>query len=112
MQGYTCGPDGVCDPCGGFEDPCCDGGRCDGWLACAEGACGNPFASDPSTDVAICRQARLGGNKVSQRDWCYWYAAFYKADTALCESIEWEDMKEKCTRGADPVDYYLLHTFG
>ena len=111
IPGYVCGPEGVCTDCGGLDDPCCDGERCDGWLVCLEGACGIPFKADPATDVAICSEARLGSSDVSQRDWCYWYAAFHKADTALCEPIEWDEMKEKCLAGADPGDYHVMVTF-
>jgi hypothetical protein len=39
------------------------------------------------------------------RDWCFWNAAFYKKDNAVCEKIDWGEMYDLCIEGEDPRDY-------
>jgi len=80
-------------------------------LSCLDGQCANPFEGDPGTDTSICRQAEQGSGDRSERDWCYWYAAYLKGDTAICENVEWDEMREKCVEGGDPDDYYVMPTF-
>ena len=31
-----------------------------------------------------------------------------EGDTAICESVEWDEMRERRVAGGDPDDYYVL----
>jgi hypothetical protein len=77
---------------------------------CLSGECANSFEVDPVADASICERAEKGNSDRSQRDWCYWYAAYLRGDTATCERIEWDEMRKKCVEGEDPDDYYVLPT--
>jgi len=69
----------------------------------------SPFEVDPSTDVAICEDVEEGaGSDRSRRDWCYWYAAYQRGDTSICDNIEWDEMREKCVAGGNPDSYYII----
>lgn len=74
--GETCGPnatcsgEGVCEDCGGLDEPVCKNNQCDYWregmrsefTACqcdawylpVDGYCRNPFMVDPSTNTDVC----------------------------------------------------------
>jgi hypothetical protein len=78
---------------------------CKGWYMPHEGICKNPFEVDVSTVLTICEQSEPGEVERHYRDWCYWYAAFWKEDITICASIEWEKMRDVCERGANPEDY-------
>jgi hypothetical protein len=80
-------------------------------LECVDGKCGNPFKVDKTTSISICEKAEKGTSK-SDRDWCYWYAAYLKNDMSICENIKWSQMKEKCVEGKNPDSYYVWTTFG
>jgi hypothetical protein len=105
---HFCGSDSTCQACGGLDETSCPGEACRGWLTYLGGQCVNPFALDPGTDIAICEAAEEGGADKSDRDWCYWHAAYAKGNLDLCQSIEWDAMREKCTEGEDPDDYYVI----
>jgi hypothetical protein len=136
-EGYECGPEGICRSCGSYlpcEGNTCDegyyydeidekcyrygylnhrcgeGDTCDGWFECSNGICVNPFKVDNSRSEAICEEAERGTAK-SDRDWCYWYAAYLKEDTSICEKITWNEMKAKCLDGKNPANYYVLPSF-
>ena len=91
-----------------MRDFCCPGDECKGWFSCVDGDCRNPFEADPSTDLSICEQVEEGRSDKSRRDWCYWYAAYHKGDTAICEHVEWSQMREKCQDGEDPAGYFVI----
>lgn len=133
-EGYECRADGVCHGCGTYE-PCagnqCNEGyyyddsdgkcyqygylnnrcweesRCDGWFECFDGKCVNPFERDATRSTSICEEAEAGTSR-SSRDWCYWYAAYWKEDTSICENISWGQMRDKCREGENPASYYVL----
>jgi hypothetical protein len=84
---------------------------CKGWLTCSGGDCLNPFELDPATSVTICERAEEGGDERSQRDWCYWYAAYHKDDLAFCEQMEWATARAKCLDGEDPASYLIIPGF-
>lgn len=81
---------------------------CQGWFVFQYELCVSPFAVDPGADASLCENASQGSGDRSERDWCYWYAAYQLQDVAICEGIEWEDMKEHCMAGHDPDVYYIL----
>jgi hypothetical protein len=62
---------------------------------------------DNTRSTSICEEAERGESR-SGRDWCYWHAAYQKGDTAICEEIEWDEMREKCEEGKNPANYYVL----
>jgi hypothetical protein len=102
-----CGTDNTCHSCGGYlgSIPCQDN-KCRGWLVPSDGVCTNPFEPNPGTDVSTCLSAEPGSDPY-QRDWCYWYAAYYKNDTSLCTSIEWGEMRGYCQAGENPGNYLI-----
>jgi hypothetical protein len=108
IEWHICAEDGTCDSCGGISELSCTGETCKGWLTFRNGQCVNTFAVDPSTDSAICALTEKGLGGKSSKDWCYWYAAYEKGDRALCVSIDWEAMREKCEAGANPDYYYVI----
>jgi len=65
----------------------------------------NPFEVDPAAEVALCENVEPGYSNRTERDWCYWYAAFHKKDASICAMISWGTMKEKCQELTDPDDY-------
>jgi hypothetical protein len=65
---------------------------------------------DKSRSEIICEEAERGTAK-SDRDWCYWYAAYLKEELPICENITWNEMKEKCLEGKNPANYYVLPSF-
>jgi hypothetical protein len=133
-EGYVCEPDGTCSSCGSYipcegntcnegyyydeaDDKCypygrpnyrCrEGNQCDGWFECQEGLCVNPFKIDNTRSETLCEAAEIG-TSTTERDWCYWYAAYLKDDLAICEHIFWDEMLEKCQEGKNPDNYYVL----
>ena len=100
--------EGICAPCGELDETDCPGGACKGWFQLQDGLCINPFELSPSTDLSICTAAPEGNSDRSERDWCYWYAAYDKSEPDICLNIEWDDMKEHCNEGKNPDDYYIL----
>jgi hypothetical protein len=99
--------DEKCYPYGYLGRRCAEGNVCNGWFECLEGVCVNPFKVDNSRSTSICEEAEPG-NQESNRDWCYWYAAYLKNDTSICENIWWSQMKDKCVEGENPANYYVL----
>jgi len=103
-----CGKTGTCESCGYLGDQVCAGGTCGGWWQNKDGFCINPFEFNPSTDTAICETGDISHDLRTGRDWCYWYAAFYKQDTTPCSLIEWSQMQEKCMDLEDPGFYSIM----
>lgn len=103
--GYICGDDDICTNCGWRGDPVCADGNCVGYWQNVNGLCENPFEIDPAADITLCEQVEPGYSNRNERDWCYWYAAFYKKDTSPCAMIVWSTMQEKCLELADPNEY-------
>jgi hypothetical protein len=64
----------------------------------------------PETDIAVCQngEPEPAGRDRSQRLWCYWYAAYWKNDTGLCQKLWSGDMYDLCKAGRNPEDYYIL----
>ncbi len=109
---YECDEDGLCQPCGRlYARSACEGERCMGWLENMEGQCIVPFVLDPDRDLSICDQfvetTRRSSLEEESSDWCYWYAAFWKRDSTICQQITWVEMREKCLEKKDPDDYYV-----
>jgi hypothetical protein len=136
-EGYICLPDGFCTSCGvtvpcegntcnegyyfeetdskchiyGYRDNrCIEGNICVGWYQCQNGICVNPFVVDSTSSLSICEAAEPG-RSITERDWCYWYAAYHKDDTSICERIAWGEMREKCLDGKNPANYYVIPSF-
>jgi hypothetical protein len=91
-----------------MSETSCPNDTCKGWFQFQAGLCVSPFEVDPDTDLSICSAAPEGNSDRSERDWCYWYAAYQKSEAEICENIEWDEMKERCVAGGDPDDYYIL----
>lgn len=103
-----CGEAGSCEGCGYLGDQACAGGECGGWWQNVGGFCVNPFEVNPSTDIAICETGALSHDLRTGKDWCYWYAAFFKQDITPCSLIEWDQMQEKCMELEDPGYYSIM----
>jgi len=104
-EGYICAADHQCANCGWRGDPVCADGTCAGFWQNVDGSCVNPFEVDPAAEVALCENVEPGYSNRTERDWCYWYAAFHKKDASICAMISWGTMKEKCQELTDPDDY-------
>jgi hypothetical protein len=107
-SGYVCNDKAVCEGCGYRGYPVCADGTCEGWWQNINGFCENPFKVDPKADLNICEQADEGHSR-SQRDWCYWYAAYNKQDITICERIDWDEMKAKCLEMEDPDAHHIIY---
>lgn len=103
--GYICGANNQCENCGWRGDSVCADGTCAGYLQNVNGTCLDPFKANPTANVSLCEKAEPGYRNITDRDWCYWYAAFYKKDATICSKIVWATMKEKCQQMANPDDY-------
>jgi hypothetical protein len=105
---HVCTAEETCATCGDIDEDGCPGGECKGWFTFFNGQCVNTFAVDPNAQSSLCETAEEGSGSKSRRDWCYWYAAYEKGDTALCAPIAWGEMREKCEAGADPDHFYVI----
>lgn len=105
--GFVCGESNICKSCGKPMVPACADGKCDGWWQNINGVCENPFKDNPNTDLLICKQADPGQKK-TQQDSCFWYAAFYTKDKTICEMIQWEKMKILCQKMENPNNYNII----
>ncbi|MGD8759790.1 MAG: hypothetical protein PVJ07_06020 [Anaerolineales bacterium] len=107
---HTCGPDGTCIRCGDPSGEACPDGSCRYWFLESDGECKIAFFADPEADISVCENARdadPSNSYIGDRDWCYWYAAFLLYDTSNCEDIVWDDIRELCLAGENPMDYYV-----
>ena len=111
QTGLLCNPQSTCDYCGELYTPPCQDNKCNAWYIPIENECSDPFEKKPESDISICQKAEPGYTYSTNRDWCFWSAAFHKNDASICKQISWEDMVEKCVQGEDPGDYYLTTTF-
>lgn len=110
---HFCTTNSTCASCGQLDEVSCPDEECKGWFELLDGQCVNPFEANPSTNMYICESAEEGGGgDRSRRDWCYWYAAYQKGDTAICEHIEWDAMRDECAAGGNPDHYYVTIYFG
>jgi hypothetical protein len=101
----VCTPSGLCEDCGELGQLSCQGPICKGWYLPHNGMCQNPFEVAKNTSLSLCEQTEPGEVERHDRDWCYWYAAYWKMDPTICENIEWEQMKIVCEKGENPDDF-------
>lgn len=126
----------ICRACGGKDEPACvnqmcgywqrdlvtfdyTACECDAWFTNVNGICGIPWKADPQAGVEVCLP-RAGyadtplfevnapsTSDIEHREWCFWYAAYFKNDRQLCENIQWGEMQEKCEQGENPEEYFV-----
>ena len=111
QSGFLCTEQSICEYCGELYTPPCKDNKCNAWYTPVQNECSDPFEKDPGSDISICQEAEPGYSFYTNRDWCFWSAAYHKNDTSLCDQISWVDMVEKCRQGEDPGDYYLTTKF-
>ena len=106
--GDVCGEDNICFSCGYIGQPACEESGCDGWFAAINGVCSNPFKEDAGADYkSICERAEPG-RYTSDRDQCYWYAAYYRKNEYICDGIEWSEMRTLCQEMKYPGFYVVM----
>jgi len=109
-----CNEDNICIYCGHRGKPVCQKGGCyAGDTACEEygcyswyvnidGYCQDPFEVDAGADHQIICERVKPERYDHDRDWCYWYASYYKQDLSIYEKIEWGEMRTLCRKMANP----------
>jgi len=108
MGDDICGEDNTCFSCGYINEAACKDNECQGWLVEINGLCNNPFEFNSEADfMKICAQSEPG-RFLSQRDQCYWYAAYYQRDETICDLIEWGEMRSLCRDMKFPGFYVVM----